>query len=536
VSGILSAFNSAITMLPFESRMTEFMSFEATKQRFRNAAASAIAHTWRRYCFRKHLQSHGSSGSVSNVARRFVMEQSWIFAMSEFYVARINFRQYNGRFQGDAYLVQCLRGMLRRASLCANLTFGDDREPTHVDNFIVNQMSIILTRDVHLSKDQLEEARVAGLVARQRSLILEQEAEAAEREQREGVMHSDSDDGIDDDDDDNVAATAYQLLRRRIQSRQKLISIASSMNSSTSNARLRRKLSRNWRTRVYTFRFPDAPSALQLRLPDIRAANPSTPPSDNVSDIASHPQQRRISDDSPPSEAWQELVDDQPPALSLKLALNDLRPRSRGAHDDLYFQDTNRSMPTARTPKLFRSGSLRASDVLQYIISTPPVAAQTPPPHDGHDGPRRDYHLSIATSSSSAALAHEPSAKVDDDIGDDIGDDDDVGDDDIDDQQVSSPPALERAPSAQRTARTARRRLTQRQRAPGEHHHHHHLHCDLPPPPPYMPVPHIIESRVRDLPVMACIDAKLGAHLFSIATFSNVYSFTFACTEHVSRL
>ena len=459
VSGILSAFNSAITMLPFESRMSEFMSFELTKQRLHNAASSLIAHTWRWYRFRKHLQLQTplESTSFTNSSSRFVMEQSWLFAMNDFYVAYINFRQYDGRFQGDAHVAQCLRIMLRRASLCANHIFGIHREKTHVDNFIVNQMSIILTRNVKMSKVQLEEGRIAGLVSRQRSLILkEEEANAADREQRGD--YSDSDDGSDitevASDSKNGSTSrlsANQLVRRRIQRRQQIASIASDATISSTDI---------GRRRISCFRFVDAPSALQRRLPGIRAANPSSPiplvdalESDTSMRTGHDRNMAVIANDSTPSKAWQEIVDDQSPALSLKLALQDIRtnPSSPLDYDSMTASGTasSRSMTTARKmPTLFRSGSLRASDVLQFIARTPPVMAEIPP-HGDTENLRRDSPLSLSASSASPLNANSFLTR--------------------------------------HSARSARRRA-RRRRAPGAHHHHHHLHRDLP-----LPAPNLVE-------------------------------------------
>lgn len=49
MSGILSAFNSAITMAPFETRMVEFIITEQLKFETRNAAARVIAKAYRLY-------------------------------------------------------------------------------------------------------------------------------------------------------------------------------------------------------------------------------------------------------------------------------------------------------------------------------------------------------------------------------------------------------------------------------------------------------------------------------------------------------
>ena len=495
VSGILSAFNSATTMLPFESRMDEFMSFELTKQRLHNAAASLIARSWRWYRFRMQLSMKAPvesiSTSLANAARRFMMKQSWLLAMNDFYVALVNFRQYDGRFQGDAHVAQCLRIMLRRASLCANHIFGSDREKTHVDNFIVNQMSIILTRDVKMSKAQLEEARIDELVSRQRSLVLKQEeADVAQRERR-GEYSDSSDDGSDFSDvtaaSGSSRRSAYQLIRRRVQRRQRLASIASEASSTADSGR--RKPSISGRTsRTFSFRFIDAPSALQRRLPDIRAANPLVDTLGSDASFETHRGITMASNDSTPqpSEAWKERVDDQSPPLALKLALGDIR--HAGHHSSREYSASGRSVastapPTVtarRTPTLCRSGSLRAADVLQYIVRTPPqaVVAETLPHGDGDgDEPPGESVLSLAANS---ARNPRVAGVIDDE------------------QSLSAPlpvpvpvPVLEGAPSEPRTERSMRRRR-RRPRVPGAHHHHHHLHADLPPP-----IPNVVEASVR---------------------------------------
>jgi hypothetical protein len=57
MSGVLSAFNGAISLAPFEVRMIEFMIVEDLKLRVKNAASSVIAKCWKlhKVCFNEAM-------------------------------------------------------------------------------------------------------------------------------------------------------------------------------------------------------------------------------------------------------------------------------------------------------------------------------------------------------------------------------------------------------------------------------------------------------------------------------------------------
>ncbi len=452
MSGILSAFNGMITMLPFESRMEDFIAFDVVKWHFWNSASSVIAHAWRNYKARK-----AASFSMLQAGANYLIHHNFVHAINRFYDARISFNSYDGRYHGSAYLLQCLRVMLRRASLCANLTFGDDREATYVDNFIVNQMAIILTRDVAENKVQSEEARFRAILDAHHERI----RAGIEDEDDESVRSSDSERSEEEEEIEGMPRKVtrplddYELLRRRIQRRQRLVASSSTFTGTG-------------KRRLFSFRFRDGPSALQKRLVHIRSQSVGARSGDFFSVRGDH------ESSSSRSSSWE---DEQRPAIL---------PEGKHHLDiQLYSVDHDASSSSrqassrplsARSPKqnLVRYGSIRPADVLQFIINTPAAKALPEPIYV----PASDKLDSREARDSSQFVDSDPLA-LDGPV-----------------LQVGDP-ADSQQPATTKPKRLERIKIKRRVRAPGEHHHHHHLHGNLPPPPLVTPVPHLVESTVR---------------------------------------
>jgi hypothetical protein len=454
LSGILSAFNGMITMLPFESRMEDFIAFDVVKWNFWNSASSVIAHAWRNYKARKASLSMLQAGS------NYLIHYHFVHAINRFYDARISFNSYDGRYHGSAYLVQCLRVMLRRASLCANLTFGDDREPTYVDNFIVNQMAIILSRDVAENKVQNEEARLRAILDAHHERI----RAGFDDDDDESMRSSDSERSEEEEEIEGMARKVtrplndYEQLRRRIQRRQRLVASASSFTGSG-------------KRRLFSFRFRDGPSALQKRLVHIRSGS-----------AGAHSGSLFSSRDDQESHSWTD--EQRPEVLPQGKHHVDIRLPAVGRGAQSAPSPASSRPLSARSPKqnLVRYGSIRPADVLQYVINTPSVKAVAIP----------TYVLDPRFDSTEARVSSQSQSQSQSVESDPLALDGPV-------LQVGEVADSQAAVAKPKKSKISQVKTKRRIRAPGEHHHHHHLHGSLPPPPLPTPVPHLVESTVRIL-------------------------------------